>query len=97
MSFFFIDDLLLRSLGIIFMPFDLIWLFETIRDYAVKTYSEERKRTLTDELKEVYLIYELGEMNYDEFNKRKITLLSQLKKFEMISRLDLENRVNLLP
>jgi hypothetical protein len=97
MSFFFIDDLLLRSLGIIFMPFDLIWLFETIRDYAVKTYSEERKRALTDELKEVYLIYELGEMNYDEFNKRKIRLLSQLKKFEMISRLDLENRVNLLP
>jgi hypothetical protein len=36
-------------------------------------------------------------MNYDEFNKRKIRLLSQLKKFEMISRLDLENRVNLLP
>jgi hypothetical protein len=97
MSFFFIDDLLLRSLGIIFMPFDLIWLFETIRDYTVKTYSEERKRALTDELKEVYLIYELGEMNYDEFNKRKIRLLSQLNKFEMISRLDLENRVNLLP
>lgn len=96
MSFFFIDDLLLRSLGISLMPFDLIWVFETISDYTVKIYSEERKKALTDELKEMYLLYELGELNYDEFNKRKIKLLLQLKNFVMIASLDLENRVNLL-
>ena len=96
MSLFFIDDILLRSLGISLMPFDLIWVFETIRDYTIKIYSEERKKALTREVKEMYFLHELGEMDDDEFNKRKLKLLLQLKNFEMISSLDLENRVNLL-
>ena len=31
-----IDDLLLRTLGLSLKPFDLIWIMELMKDYALK-------------------------------------------------------------
>ena len=55
-----IDDILLRSLGITLKPFDIIWLIELMRDYALKEKYNIKK--IDEQIKENRLFLEIGEI-----------------------------------
>jgi len=93
---FFIDDIFLRMLGFSIPPFDMIWLMETIRDYAENVRQEEIQQKINNKIKENRLLYELGEITKEEYEKRNGELNHQLKMNNRINRMNLNQRINLL-
>jgi len=93
---FFIDDILLRMLGFSIPPFDMIWLMETIRDYVEDVRQEENQQKINNKLKENRLLYELGEITKEEYERRNEELNHQLKMNKRINRMNLNQRINLL-
>jgi len=93
---FFIDDLFLRMLGFSMLPFDMIWLMETIRDYVENVRQEEIQQKINNKIKENRLLYELGEITKEEYEKRNEELNYQLKMNNRINRMNLNQRINLL-
>jgi len=93
---FFIDDLFLRMLGISLAPFDMIWLMETIRDYVEDVWGEETQQKINNKIKENRLLYELGEITKEEYERRNGELNHQLKMNNRINRMNLNQRINLL-
>jgi len=93
---FFVDDILLRMLGISIPPFDMIWLMETIRDYAENVRQEENQQKINNKIKENRLLYELGEITKEEYERRNGELNYQLKMNNRINRMNLNQRINLL-
>ena len=91
---FFIDDILLRSIGISIPPFDMIWLMETIAGKAEEECQKEVKKWVLDNLKENSLFYELGEITKEEFVRRNHELNLKLKDIERLNNLS-SQRVNL--
>ena len=70
-----IDDILLRSLGITLKPFDIIWLIELMRDYALKEKYNIKK--IDEQIKENRLFLEIGEITEEDYNQRHEVLLAQ--------------------
>ena len=93
---FFIDDLFLRMLGFSIPPFDMIWLMETIRDYAEDIRQEESQQKINNKIKENRLLYELGEITKEEYERRNGELNHQLKMNNRINRMNLNQRISLL-
>jgi hypothetical protein len=93
---FFVDDIFLRVLGFSIPPFDMIWLMETIRDYAENVRQEEIQQKINNKIKENRLLYELGEITKEEYEKRNGELTHQLKMNNRINRMNLNQRINLL-
>jgi hypothetical protein len=93
---FFIDDLILRSIGLALPPFDMIWLLEMLRDYTSEVLEEENQRGLRNSLKENRLLFELGEISSEEYERRNEEITQKLKKVEKVNRLNLKQRINLL-
>lgn len=75
---FFIDDLLLMALGISLKPFDVIWLLELIRDYALKEKYNIGK--INNKIKENRLLFEIGEITEEEYKKGHELLLEELER-----------------
>lgn len=72
---FIIDDLLLRSLGISIPPFDMIWVLETVKNFA-----EQQRFNLveiSDKLKENRMLFEFGEIKKEEYEKVKRMLIKR--------------------
>lgn len=72
---FIIDDLLLRTLGISIPPFDMIWVLETIKNFA-----EQQRFNLveiSDKLKENRMLFEFGEIKKEEYEKVKRMLIKR--------------------
>ena len=83
---FLIDDLLLRALGLSMKPFDLIWILELMRDYALK--EKYNIKAVTDKIKENRLLFEIGEITEEEYNEEHELLLEELEKAkEVIEKL----------
>lgn len=81
---FVIDDLLLRSIGISVPGLDLIWILEQIRGYAQRElYNPERIR---NQIKEIRLLYEFGEMSRGEYLERTEQLMQRLRIAEQMQR-----------
>ncbi|WP_369425668.1 gas vesicle protein GvpG [Methanothrix sp.] len=81
---FIIDDLLLRSVGISVPGLDLIWTVEQIRRYAQRElYNPERIR---NQIKEIRLLYEFGEMSREEYVERSEQLMQRLRIAEKMER-----------
>jgi len=81
---FVIDDLLLRSVGISVPGLDLIWTLEQIREYARRElYKPERIR---NQIKEIRLLYEFGEMSRGEYLERTEQLMQRLRIAEQMQR-----------
>nr|MBA4405222.1 hypothetical protein [Nanoarchaeum sp.] len=79
---FLMDDLLFRSLGISLKPFDMIWYFELIRDYALKEkYNIKRINNL---IKENRLLFEIGEITEESYKEKHRLLLEELEKAQEI-------------
>jgi len=93
---FFIDDIFLRMLGFSVQPFDMIWLMETIRDYVENVRQEETRQKINNKIKENRLLYELGEMTKEEFERRNGELNHQRQMNSRINRMNIHHRINLL-
>lgn len=93
---FFIDDLFLRSLGISIPPFDMIWVMETLRDYAEETRYEENQQNISNKIKENRLLYELGEITKEEYTRRNKELNHQRKTNNRMNGMNINQRINLL-
>lgn len=87
-----IDDLLLRALGLTLKPFDLIWILGLMRDYALK--EKYNIKAITDQIKENRLLFEIGEITEDEYNKKHGLLLEELEKAkEVVENLSKDMRI----
>jgi len=93
---FFIDDIFLRMLGLSIPPFDMIWLMETIRDHVENVRQEENQQKINNKIKENRLLYELGEITKEEYERRNGELNHQLKMNNRINRTNLNQRINIL-
>ena len=93
---FFIDDILLRTIGLSIPPFDMIWLIETLEEYARETLEEETKKATLKNLKENRLLYELGEITLKEYERKNEKLNQRMKDIKRANQMNLEQRVSLL-
>ncbi len=91
---FIIDDLILRQFGISIPGLDLLWTLEQIRDFAYKELYNPEK--IKNSIKENRLLFELGEMNRDEYEKTNIILLQELKFAERGTEMNLSVRTDIL-
>jgi len=93
---FFIDDIFMRMLGFSIPPFDMIWLMETIRDYVENVRQEETQQKINNKIKENRLLYELGEITKEEYERRTGELNHKLRMNNRINRTNLNQRINIL-
>jgi len=91
---FIIDDIFLRMLGISIPPFDMLWLFEQIRDYAYAEMYDAEK--INSQLKENRLLYEFEEITEEEYEKINGELNHKLKMANHVNNTNMRNRVNVL-
>jgi len=83
-------------IGISLPPFDMIWILETIRDYVEDAWQEDTQQKLNNKIKENRLLYELGEISKEEYEKRNYELNHQMKINNRINRINLNQRLNIL-
>jgi len=93
---FFIDDIFLRMIGLSIPPFDMIWLMETITDYADEARVKETQQKINNEIRENRLLYELGEITKEEYDRRNSELNHRRLMNKRINRVRLNQRINLL-
>ena len=93
---FFIDDFFLRMFGLSVPPFDMIWLMETITDYVDDSRVKEIQKRIINEIKETRLLFELGEITKEEYAKRNSRLNHQRLMNKRVSRIHLDQRINIL-
>lgn len=79
---FLIDDLLLRPLGLSLKPFDSFWMLELLRNYALR--EKYNLKEINKQIKENRLLFELGELNEEEYQEKNELLLEQHKEAEEI-------------
>lgn len=91
---FIIDDLLLRQMGITIPGLNLIWTLEQIRDFAYRELYNPEK--IKNRIKENRLLFELGEMTIDEYEKTNAKLLQELKLAELGAEMNLSVRTDIL-
>lgn len=80
---FLIDDLLLRGVGISLKPFDMIWMLELMRDYALK--EKYNLKAINNQIKENQLLFELGEISKEEHQEKHQLLMEELEKAKEIN------------
>ncbi|MEN4007047.1 MAG: gas vesicle protein GvpG [Methanobacterium sp.] len=90
---FIVDDIFLRMLGISILPFDMIWLFEQIRDYGYGQMYDPEK--INDQIKENRLLYEFGEITKEEYEKNNDKLNHKLQIANYINN-NLNTKIDLL-
>ncbi|TAN45758.1 MAG: hypothetical protein EPN24_02020 [Candidatus Methanoperedens sp.] len=91
---FIIDDLLLRQVGVTIPGLNLIWTLEQIRDFAYRElYNPEKIKT---SIKENRLLFELGEITMDEYERTNAKLLQELKLAERGAEMNLSVRTDIM-
>jgi len=91
---FFVDDLLLRSLGISLPGLDLIWTVEQIQKFARREQYNPEK--IKSQLKENRLLYEFGELTREDYEKTNSELMRKLKLAEKAEDMNLSMRIDIL-
>ena len=79
---FLIDDVVLRAVGISLKPFDMIWMLELLRNYALQEKYNLQK--IGSQIKENRLLFEIGEITKEEYEQENELLLEERKKAEEI-------------
>ena len=82
--------------GLSVPPFDMIWLMETITDYADEGRVKENQQRINNALRENRLLYELGELTKEEYDKTNSELNHQRLMNKRISRANLNQRIKIL-
>ena len=77
-------------------PFDMIWLMETITDYVDEARVKETQQKINNKLRENRLLYELGEITKEEYDRRNSELNHQRLMNKQINRVRLSQRINIL-
>ncbi|NPV63353.1 MAG: hypothetical protein HPY61_12145 [Methanotrichaceae archaeon] len=91
---FFVDDLLLRSVGLSLPGLDMIWTLEQVHKFALKElYNPEKIKA---RIKETRLLYEFGEISRAEYERTNSMLINKLKLAEKAEKMDLGSRLDLL-
>lgn len=83
-------------IGLSIPPFDMIWLMETITDYADEARVKETQQKINNEIRENRLLYELGEITKEEYDRRSSELNHRRLMNKQINRVRLSQRINLL-
>lgn len=91
---FFIDDLVLRTLGINLPGLDMIWTLEQIHKFALKGYFNPEK--IKNQIKETRLLYEFGELDRQEYEQKNRELLHKLDMAQKVLEMDLGTKMNIL-
>ncbi len=91
---FFIDDLLLRALGVSLPGLDLIWTLEQIQRFAYKGYYNPEK--IKNKIKETRLLYEFGELAREEYERKNSELMHKLELAKKFEEMDLGTRMDIL-
>ncbi len=91
---FFIDDMLLRSLGINLPGLDMIWTLEQIQKFAYKDYYNLEK--IKNQIKETRLLYEFGELDRKEYEQKNSDLMHKLELAERFEKMNLNSNVDIL-
>lgn len=79
---FLIDDLLLRTVGISLKPFDMIWIMELLKDYAL--HEKYNMKNIGKQIKENRLLFEIGAMTEEEYQQEHQRLLEERRKAEEV-------------
>ena len=79
---FLFDDLLLRAAGISLKPFDMLWMLELLRNYALQEKYNLQK--IGNQIKENRLLFEIGEITKEEYGEKNELLLEERKRAEEI-------------
>jgi 2-methylisocitrate lyase-like PEP mutase family enzyme len=74
-------------------PFDMLWLLETITSYVEDARQEGVLQEINNKIKENRLLYELGEITKEEYEKRSRELNRQLRMSDLKNRKDLTKRI----
>lgn len=89
---FIIDDVLLRCFGITLKPFDMIWLFQLMKDFSLREKYSLKK--INNQIKENRLLFEIGELAEKEYKEKNEALLSSLEKAkEIMANLSTDIRI----
>lgn len=91
---FFIDDILLRSIGISLPGLDMIWTLEQIQKFALKGYYNPDK--IKNQIKETRLLYEFGELDRQEYERKNSELLHKLEVAQKVLEMDLGSKMDIL-
>jgi hypothetical protein len=91
---FFIDDLVLRSIGISLPGIDMIWTLEQIQKYAYKNLYNTEK--IKNQIKETRLLYEFKELSRQEYDSRNTELMRKLELAEKYNDMNLVSKMDLL-
>ncbi|VVB69793.1 Gas vesicle protein G [uncultured archaeon] len=91
---FFLDDLLLRSLGISLPGLDLIWTIEQVQKFAYKGFYNPEK--IKNQIKETRLLYEFGEIDRQEYMQKNSELMHKLELAEKMSEMNLSSKMDIL-
>ena len=91
---FIIDDILLRSIGISLPGLDMIWTLEQIQKFALKGYYTPEK--IKDQIKETRLLYEFGELDRQEYERKNSELLHKLDVAKKVLEMDLGSKMDIL-
>jgi hypothetical protein len=91
---FLLEDLVLRALGITMPALDLIWTLEQIYMYAYREMYNPEK--IKNQIKENRMLYEFGELERKEYERRNSELMRRLRLAERAAEMDLGQRVDIL-
>jgi len=91
---FFIDDILLRTIGISLPGLDMIWTLEQIQKFALKGYYNPEK--IKDQIKETRLLYEFGELDRQEYERKNSELLHKLDMAKKVLEMDIGSKMDIL-
>lgn len=71
-----IDDLL-KSLKVLAMPFDVIWIMQMLKDYALQ--EKYNIKQINNQIKENRLLFEIGEITEKDYKEKNKVLLEELE------------------
>jgi hypothetical protein len=91
---FFLDDILLKMLGISIPGLDLISNIEIIRDFAYRELYNLDK--IKNKIKENQMLYEFDELSMEEYEEKRTELMKQLKFAERVLETNLNVRTDIL-
>jgi hypothetical protein len=74
----------------------MLWIIETITDFAEDSRFKEIKEKIMGTLMENRLLYELGETTKVEYEKRNAELTHKLKMTNRVNRIKTSHNINLL-
>jgi len=90
---FIVDDIFLRMLGISIPPFDMLWVLETIQDFAIREAYDPDK--ICDAIKENEMLYGLKEITKEEYERKHAELMEMLKQAKRVRETNLDHRIDI--